>query len=84
VEQNGSSENPNKRGLLNLPGCSISTLNGVAHEFFAGTKPHSHVREMYALSDLIASKLCVREQIKMKMKMYSAKDIIVVFYTVWI
>ncbi|KAK2372918.1 syntaxin-related protein KNOLLE [Trifolium repens] len=69
---------PNKRGLLNPPGYSIGTLNGVAHEFFAGAKPHSHVQEMYAMSDLIASRLCAREQIKRRMKMYPAKNIILV------
>jgi hypothetical protein len=69
---------PNKRGLLNPPGYSIGTLNGVAHEFFAWAKPHSHVQEMYAMSDLIASRLCAREQIKRRMKMYPAKNIILV------
>jgi hypothetical protein len=71
------------RGLLNLPGCStIITLNGVAHEFFSGAKPHLHVREMYAMSDLCASKVCFWKQMY-AMKMSSAKDIILVFYTIW-
>ena len=44
------------KGLLNLPGCSTITLNGVVHEFFAGAEPHPHVREMYDMSNLIASR----------------------------
>lgn len=34
-----------ERGLLNLPGCSTITLNGVVHEFFAGVGSN-HIKEI--------------------------------------
>ncbi|MED6145908.1 Pentatricopeptide repeat-containing protein [Stylosanthes scabra] len=42
------------RGLLNLPGCSSITLNGVEHEFFAGTgSSYPHIQEIYGMPNLI-------------------------------
>ncbi|XP_061342303.1 pentatricopeptide repeat-containing protein At5g66520 [Gastrolobium bilobum] len=43
------------RGLLNLPGCSSITLNGVVHEFFAGAGSHPHIQEIYDMPNLIAN-----------------------------
>ncbi|CAJ1930179.1 unnamed protein product [Sphenostylis stenocarpa] len=37
------------RGLLNHPGCSSITLNGVVHEFFAGDGSHPHIQEIYGM-----------------------------------
>lgn len=44
------------RGLLNSPGSSSITLNGVVHEFFAGAGPHPHIQEIYDMPDLIANR----------------------------
>ncbi|TKY70400.1 Pentatricopeptide repeat-containing protein [Spatholobus suberectus] len=44
------------RGLLNLPGCSSITLNGVVHEFFAGAGSHPHVQGIYDMPNLLANR----------------------------
>lgn len=44
------------RGLLNLPGCSSITLNGVVHEFFAGAGSHPHIQEIYDMPNLLANR----------------------------
>ncbi|XP_003516564.2 pentatricopeptide repeat-containing protein At5g66520 [Glycine max] len=43
------------RGLLNHPGCSSITLNGVVHEFFAGDGSHPHIQEIYGMPNLLAN-----------------------------
>ncbi|KHN41962.1 Pentatricopeptide repeat-containing protein [Glycine soja] len=44
------------RGLLNYPGCSSITLNGVVHEFFAGAGSHPHIQEIYNMPNLLTNR----------------------------
>ncbi|KAF7809714.1 pentatricopeptide repeat-containing protein [Senna tora] len=44
-----------ERGLVNPPGCSAITLNGVVHEFFAGDGS-GHIKEIYDTWDLIVNR----------------------------
>ncbi|XP_027361894.1 pentatricopeptide repeat-containing protein At5g66520 [Abrus precatorius] len=44
------------RGLVNLPGCSSITLNGVVHEFFAGASSHPHILEIYDMPNLLPNR----------------------------
>lgn len=49
-----------ERRLLNVPGCSTITLNGVVHEFFAGAGS-SHIKEIYDMWELIVNQLRLEE-----------------------
>lgn len=51
------------RGLLNYPGCSSITLNGVVHEFFAGAGSHPHIQEIYNMPNLLTNRWYVKEKI---------------------
>ncbi|KAG8474617.1 hypothetical protein CXB51_031222 [Gossypium anomalum] len=46
-----------ERGVSKLPGCSAISLNGVVHEFLAGTKSHPQAAEIYRMWDNIAERL---------------------------
>ncbi|MBA0717288.1 hypothetical protein Golax_005122, partial [Gossypium laxum] len=46
-----------ERGVSKLPGCSAISLNGVVHEFLAGTKSHPQAAEIYRMWDSIAERL---------------------------
>ncbi|XP_015964155.1 pentatricopeptide repeat-containing protein At5g66520 [Arachis duranensis] len=46
------------RGLLNLPGYSSITVNGVEHEFFAGIgSSYPHIQEIYNMPDIIEEQI---------------------------
>lgn len=44
------------RGLLNHPGCSSITLNGVVHEFFFGDGSHPRVQEIYDMPNHLGNR----------------------------
>ncbi|OIV94805.1 hypothetical protein TanjilG_22002 [Lupinus angustifolius] len=44
------------RGLLNLPGLSSITLNGVVHEFFAGAGSNPHIQDIYDMPNLVGNR----------------------------
>ncbi|KAK7252920.1 hypothetical protein RIF29_37214 [Crotalaria pallida] len=43
------------RGLPKLPGCSSITINGVVHEFFAGTRSKPHIQEIHDMPNFIGN-----------------------------
>lgn len=45
------------QGITKLPGCSIISLNGISHEFFAGDRSHPYIDEINHMWDQIAKRL---------------------------
>ncbi|KAK8606760.1 hypothetical protein V6N13_052518 [Hibiscus sabdariffa] len=46
-----------ERGVSKLPGCSAISLDGVVHEFLAGTESHPQAKQIYRAWDSIAERL---------------------------
>lgn len=44
-------------GVQKLPGCSVISLNGIVHEFFAGNGSNLHMEEIYHMWQLMAKRM---------------------------